>query len=266
MATTEYKTIRLENKEGGLWLLTIARPESLNALNSQVLNEMAEALRFISEMGYDHAKALIITGEGGKAFVAGADIKEISQLNTEAAETFAQRGSSVFHELELLKIPVIAAVNGFALGGGCELALAADFIYASENAKFGLPEVTLGLIPGFGGTVRLSRAVGMKKALELTMTGDMIDAQEALKLGLVNRVLPQADLIAECVKTAQKIMSRAPIAVSGAKKSIYQNWDLDVEAAQKNEAEIFARLFESHDIREGTQAFIEKRKAQFKGE
>jgi len=261
----DFKAITLESKENGLWLLKINRPESLNALNAQVLNELGVALRQIGEMDYEHAKVLVITGEGPKAFVAGADIKEIAQLSASEAEAFAHRGQSVFHELELLKIPVIAAVNGFALGGGCELALAADFIYASDNAKFGLPEVTLGLIPGFGGTVRMSRALGLKKALELTFTGDMIEAQEALQLGLVNKVVPAAELFNEVFKTAQKITMRSPLAVSGAKKAIHQNWDLSIEAAQKNEAEIFSHLFEASDVREGTTAFIEKRKAQFTG-
>lgn len=266
MASPEYKTIILEQKENGLWLLTINRPESLNALNSTVLNEMAEALRQIGELGFQDARVLVITGAGPKAFVAGADIKEISELSAEQAEAFAARGQSIFHELTLLKIPVIAAVNGFALGGGCELALGCDFIYASEDAKFGLPEVTLGLIPGFGGTVRLARAIGQRRARELTYTGNLISAKEAQTLGLVNQVFPAGELMNGLMKTVQTILARAPIAVGSAKASINQGWDMDIDQAQANEARFFGELFTSEDVREGTKAFIEKRKAAFKGQ
>lgn len=261
-----YQTLLLEQKNHGIWVLTINRPDALNALNSTVLNEMAEVLRQIGEMSYSDARALIITGSGEKAFVAGADIKEIHELNEEKAHAFAQRGQSIFHELTLLKIPVIAAVNGFALGGGCELALGCDFIYAAENAKFGLPEVSLGLIPGFGGTVRMARAVGQRRARELTYTGGMISAAEAFAMGLVNKVVPQAELMATVMKTVESILSKAPMAVGAAKVSINQAWDMDVEQAQKNEAKIFAELFSTEDVKEGTRAFIEKRKANFKGQ
>lgn len=266
MGDFSYKTIVLEQQANGVWVLKINRPEALNALNSTVLNEMGEALRQIGEMPYEDARALIITGAGEKAFVAGADIKEISELDEEKAIVFAQRGQSIFHELTLLKIPVIAAVNGFALGGGCELALGCDFIYAAENAKFGLPEVSLGLIPGFGGTVRMARAVGQRKARELTYTGGMISAQEALSYGLVNKVVPAAELMPAVLKTVEAILTKAPIAVGYAKTSINQAWDMDVEEAQRNEANIFGELFSTEDVREGTAAFIEKRKAVFKGQ
>ncbi|WII70916.1 enoyl-CoA hydratase-related protein [Bdellovibrio sp. 22V] len=262
---SNYKTILLEQKTNGVWVLTINRPESLNALNSTVLNEMGEALRQIGEMSYEDARALIVTGAGEKAFVAGADIKEIHELDEEKALSFAKRGQSIFHEFTLLKIPVIAAVNGFALGGGCELALGCDFIYASENAKFGLPEVSLGLIPGFGGTVRMARAIGQRRARELTYTGAMITAQEAQSMGLVNKVFPAAELMNNVMKTVEMILAKAPIAVGSAKISINQAWDMDVEEAQKNEAKIFAELFTSEDVKEGTGAFIEKRKPNFKG-
>ena len=261
-----YKTLMLEQKANGVWILTVNRPEALNALNSTVLNEMGEALRQIGEMNYDDARALIITGAGEKAFVAGADIKEISELDEDKAVAFAQRGQSIFHELTLLKIPVIAAVNGFALGGGCELALGCDFIYAAETAKFGLPEVSLGLIPGFGGTVRMARAVGQRRARELTYTGGMISADEAFRMGLVNKVVPAAELMTAVMKTVDSILSKAPIAVGVAKKSINQGWDMDIDSDKTNEAKIFAELFSSEDVREGTKAFIEKRKAQFKGQ
>lgn len=261
-----YKTLMLEQKANGVWILTINRPEALNALNSMVLNEMGEALRQIGEMDYEDARALIVTGAGEKAFVAGADIKEISELDEDKAVAFAQRGQSIFHELTLLKIPVIAAVNGFALGGGCELALGCDFIYAADNAKFGLPEVSLGLIPGFGGTVRMARAIGQRRARELTYTGGMISADEAFRMGLVNKVVPGAELMPSVMKTVDAILAKAPIAIGVAKKSINQGWDMDIDSAQTNEANIFAELFSTEDVREGTKAFIEKRKAQFKGQ
>jgi enoyl-CoA hydratase len=260
-----YKTLLLEQKPFGVWLMTINRPDALNALSSTVLNEMGEALRQIGEMHYQDARALIITGAGEKSFVAGADIKEIHELDEEKSLAFAQRGQSIFHELTLLKIPVIAAVNGFALGGGCELALGCDFIYASENAKFGLPEVSLGLIPGFGGTVRMARAIGQRRARELTYTGGMITATEAQAIGLVNKIFPQAELMDGVMKTLEIILNKAPIAVGLAKRSINQGWDMDVEEAQRNEAQIFAELFSTEDVKEGTVAFIEKRKPQFKG-
>lgn len=266
----EFQGLRLVN-EGPVWTLTVHRPDALNALNSVVLNEMAEALRLISELPFDSARVLVITGAGEKAFVAGADIKEIADLALdpaaaeEQARAFAQKGQSIFHELNLLKIPVIARVNGFALGGGCELALACDFIVASENAKFGLPEVSLGLIPGFGGTVRLARAVGQRRARELTYTGGMISAVEAERMGLVNKVVPAAELDKTVQGVVAQILSRAPVAVAQAKRSINRAWDLEIEEAQRFEAECFSELFTTSDVREGTRAFIEKRKPDFKG-
>lgn len=260
-----YQTIKLESADNGVWTLTINRPESLNALNLQVLNDMGEALRQISEMDFEHVKALIITGAGEKAFVAGADIKEMKDMNEDQAMQFAKRGQSIFHELSLLKVPVIAAVNGFALGGGCELALGCDFIIASENAKFGLPEVSLGLIPGFGGTVKLTRAVGIRRARELTMTAEIITADLAMKYGLVNDVVPLAELIPAAMRKINLMLTRSPLAISQAKKSINEAYDLETEKALANEADIFAQLFNSEDTREGTTAFIEKRKPNFQG-
>lgn len=261
---SDYKTILLES-ENSIWKLTINRPESLNALNSQVLTEMGEALRLISEMSFEDAKALIITGSGAKAFVAGADIKEMSVLNPDEAVQFARKGQSVFHELNLLQIPVIAAVNGFALGGGLELALACDFIYAADNAKMGLPEVSLGLIPGYGGTVRLSRAVGMRRARELVFSGDMLTASEAFQYGLVNKVVPQAELIPAVMKRLEGILSKSPTAVGIAKKSLNAAWDLQIDEALQMEAEQFSEAFQTEDRQEGVKAFMEKRKAEFKG-
>lgn len=261
----EYQTLKLENKENGIWIMTLNRPQALNALNVMMLNEMADAIRQLSEIDFDHAKALIITGAGEKSFVAGADIKEMTGMNVQQAKSFAEKGQSVFHELNLLKIPVIAAVNGFALGGGCELALGCDFIYASDKAKFGLPEVSLGLIPGFGGTVRLLQAVGLRKAKELIFSGEMIDAAEALNLGLVTAVVPAEELMTFTFKKIESILNKSPLAVAAAKKSIIEAFDLSIEKALQNEADVFSHLFESQDTLEGTTAFIEKRKPKFVG-
>ena len=261
----EYQNIKLETNENGIWQMTLYRPDALNALNSALLNEMGDAFRQISEMRFEDLKALIITGAGEKAFVAGADIKEMTGLNEDQAVQFAKKGQSIFHEINLLKIPVVAAVNGFALGGGLELALACDFIVASENARFGLPEVSLGLIPGFGGTVRLTRAVGIRRARELIFTGEMLNASQALQMGLVNQVVPAAELLPTVRKKIEIILSRSPLAVAEAKKSINQAFDLETEPALDNEARLFAGLFSSEDTKEGMAAFIEKRKPAFKG-
>lgn len=248
-----------------MWTLTLQRPQALNALNSELLGELAEAFRQLSEMSFEHARVLILTGAGDKAFVAGADIKELADLTEAQALQFSQKGQSIFHELNLLQIPVIAAVNGFALGGGCELALACDFIYASDKAQFGLPEVSLGLIPGFGGTVRLSRAVGLRRARELTYSGEIISAEEAYRIGLVNKITTADLLMPEVLKKVETILKKAPVAIAHAKKSINLAWDMEVELAQKMEAESFSELYHTEDVREGTKAFLEKRKAQFKG-
>lgn len=261
----DYQNIKLEAKDNGVWTLTLNRPEALNALSMPLLNEMGDALRQLSEMDFDHAKALVITGSGAKSFVAGADIKEMIDMNSDQAHAFAEKGQSIFQELNLLKIPVIAAVNGFALGGGCELALGCDFIIASDNAKFGLPEVSLGLIPGFGGTVRLLQAVGMRKAKELTFTGEMISADEAKRLGLVSEVVPQAELMATVDKKIAMMLTKSPLAIASSKKSILEAHSLTIDDGLKNEADIFSVLFESEDTKEGTKAFLEKRKPQFKG-
>lgn len=262
--TKNYQTIALTN-EGTIWRLTIQRPEVLNALSALVLSEISDAIRTVGDMSFDQARALIVTGAGEKAFVAGADIKEISELAPGEAEHFAKRGQDVFYQISTLKIPVIAAVNGFALGGGCELALACDFIIAAEGARFGLPEVTLGLLPGFGGTVRMPRAVGLRRAREIVFTGDMITAAEALEFGLVNHVVPVSQLLPKARAIADKISQRAPLAVANAKRSIAQTWDLEMEAALGLEARCFSDLFLSADVAEGTKAFLAKRKPQFTG-
>lgn len=254
------------NQDGLVWTLTLQRPEALNALNQEVLTELSQALEKVQSAFPKNCRGLIVTGQGEKAFVAGADIKEMKDLTPTQAESFARIGQKVFRQIELLPIPVIAAVNGFALGGGLELAMACDFIYASENARMGLPEVSLGLIPGFGGTHRLARLVGLGRAREMTYSGQMIKADLALSWGLVNRVLPLAELLAESQKTLQMIASQGPLAVEAAKRTILKSREQDVDSAMTTEALNFSTLFSTQDTREGTSAFVEKRKAQFQGQ
>lgn len=261
----EYSTLKIDHKDKGVWVLTINRPESLNALNSQVLAEIGDFVRQLGEMDFESVRCLIITGAGEKAFVAGADIKEMSDMSPAQSLVFAERGQSVFQELNLLKIPVVAAVNGFALGGGFELALACDFIVCSENAKFGLPEVSLGLIPGFGGTQRLASAVGLRKARELIYSGDVVAAQEAKALGIVSEVAPAAELMNVVMKKVNMILTRAPIAIFESKRAINSGYDQPIDQGLKTEAEHFSQLFNSEDTREGLTAFLQKRKPLFKG-
>ncbi len=261
----EFKNIQLKQEEQGIWVLTMNRPQALNALNQETILELEKAVLHLFEKSPMEARALIVTGSGEKAFVAGADIKEMVSLDSDKAKLFAEKGQKVFRQLEMLRMPVIAAVNGFALGGGLELALSCDFIYAAENAKFGLPEVSLGLMPGFGGCVRLSRVVGLNKARELAMTGDMMTAQEAHHVGLVQKVLPASELMAQAMKTAQTIISRGPRAVASVKRVVLDGYDIDADGALALEANTFGKLFQLQDSREGMNAFIEKRKAQFQG-
>lgn len=259
-----YETLKLENHDK-VWVLTIHRPEALNALNAKVIEEMTAVVKMLSKKSFSEVAALVVTGSGEKSFVAGGDIREMSSLNSAQALKFAEEGHALLRGFENLNIPVIAAVNGFALGGGCELALGCDFIYASENAKFALPEVTLGLMPGFGGTVRLSRVVGQNKAKELTYTGEMITAAEAHRIGLVNKVFPLAELLPAAIKAAQTISLRAPVAIAHAKKTILKAFDSEMDSAVALEAKEFSKLFDTKDMREGTTAFLEKRKPQFTG-
>lgn len=259
-----YKNLQLEI-HNTIGKITLSRPEALNALNSDLMTELNKVLHELHDKPFSELKVLILTGNGPKAFVAGADIKEINSLTPEAARAFAQNGQKIFRQIERLKIPVIAAVNGFALGGGLELALACDFIYCSDNAKFALPEVTLGLIPGFGGTVRLSRAVGPALAKELIYSGNMISSQEAFNIGLVNKVVLPEELIPVVTKLAETIALRGPMAVAEAKQSVNLAFDQDVDEAMATEAHHFAKLFSGPDVKEGTSAFIEKRKPVFQG-
>lgn len=256
------ETLRLE-EQGGIATLTLDRPKALNALNGQALRELLETLRGLASR--TDVRALIVTGAGEKAFVAGADISELAQLDAQGASAFAELGHAVMAQLEALPFPAIAAVNGFALGGGCELALACDFIYASEKAKFGLPEVTLGLIPGFGGTQRLTRLLGRARAKEIVFTGEMVDAAKAKEIGLALEVVAPGELLPHCQKVAQKIATRGPIAVRQAKRAIELGADADLRTGNELERQAFAALFGSADQREGTKAFLEKRAPAFTG-
>lgn len=249
--------------EAGLATITFNRPKALNALNGALLNELSLALDAVS--ADENIRVLILTGSGEKAFVAGADINELAQCNSLQGKWFATKGQNAIHKLQFLDIPVIAAVNGYALGGGSEIALACDFIYASENAMFGLPEITLGLIPGFGGTQRLSRLVGINVAKEMIFTGKMISAQEAREIGMVNRVIPAADLMADVKKTAGAIAAKGKVALRAAKQVINAGVQVDLAIGCKMEVDAFALCMASEDAREGTTAFLEKRKAVFKG-
>ena len=249
--------------EGPIGVLSVKRPEALNALNKQVLADLDSALTKLEAT--TDIRALIITGSGEKAFVAGADIKEMEDINPSQSTEFARRGQSVFSRLENLKIPSIAAVNGFALGGGLELALACDFILASNKAKLGLPEVSLGLIPGYGGTQRLARHCGQQVAKLFVLTGDMFSAEQCLSFGLVTQVVEPQDLMAEAMKRAQSIAKRSPVAVRLAKEAISKGFDLSLKEGLALEAELFQKTFSSNDKTEGVKAFIEKRAPQFKG-
>lgn len=243
-------------------VLTIHRPESLNALNRGVLEELDS---FLTELEQSRTvRVLIVTGSGEKAFVAGADIKEIDTLTKATANDFAGFGQNVFLKLEKLYCPVIAAINGFTLGGGLELALACDFMIASEKSKFGLPECTLGLIPGFGGTVRLARKVSVAMAKQWTMTGEMISAATALQYGLVNKVVAPEDVMKEAQALAATMAQRSAQALRLIKESINKSYGLESRSAMTIEKELFASVFGTNDQKEGTKAFIEKRKPVFK--
>jgi enoyl-CoA hydratase len=243
--------------------VTINRPKVLNALNPVTLRELDQAIGEIRNN--EEARVMVITGAGDKAFVAGADISEFPKMNPLQAKLFSEEGQKVFFGLEDLPIPVIACVNGFALGGGCEMAMSCDFIYASDKAKFGQPEINLGVIPGFGGTQRLSRLVGRAKAKELCMTGDQISAQEAKDLGLVTQVFPHDELKDTVMKAAKKMAAKGRIALREIKLVIDRGIEADLKTGCAFEAEAFATSFSSQDAKEGATAFLEKRKPEFKG-
>jgi enoyl-CoA hydratase len=258
-----YENVKLE-VDGPIALITIDRPKALNALNTRTLTELEQVLEVVSlDRGI---RALIVTGSGDRAFVAGADISEMATLQPESARKFAALGHRVLQAIEALPVPAIAAVNGFALGGGCELALACDLIYASEKAKLGQPEVNLGVIPGFGGTQRLTRLLGKTRAKELIFTGEMIDAAKAKEIGLVLEVLPPDRLLPHCREVAQRIAAKAPLAVAQAKRAIEYGADADLHSANELERQAFGLLFGTADQKEGMRAFMEKRSPTFTAE
>ncbi len=257
----EYQYLKIENSES-VCTLTISAPKSLNALNSNLLKEMDD---FLSNLD-SHIRVLIITGDGEKSFVAGADISEMQSLNAEEGERFGACGAKVFRKIETLPIPVIAAVNGFALGGGCELALACDIRLAANTAKFGQPEVGLGIIPGFSGTYRLTKIVGMGMAKELIFSARAIKADEALRIGLVNAVYEPQDLMKEAMRLAHRIVKNAPIAVRYAKECINEEYDLPADEAIAFESRMFGKCFATKDQKEGMTAFLTKQDAHFTNE
>lgn len=253
--------VLLEIIEPAIYRLTLNRPKALNALNQATIAELGAALERVA--ADRDARVLLVTGAGDKAFVAGADIRAMQEMSPIDGQRFARDTMAVFRQLETLAIPAIAVVNGYALGGGCELAMSCDWIVAGENAVFGQPEVNLGLTPGFGGTQRLSRLVGRARALELITTGRQIKAEEALRWGLVNHVFPVEQLMDEALTMARQIASKAPIAVRLSKEAVQRGQDLDLDNACQFEAQVFGLAFSTDDKREGVAAFLEKRAPTF---
>jgi enoyl-CoA hydratase len=258
-----YTNLTLATPEPGIYLLTINRPKSLNALNADTLDEIAAA---VAEVGGDSgARALLVTGAGEKAFVAGADISQMQNFDSAQAQAFSERGNRTFRALEMLPVPVVALVNGSALGGGCELAMACDWIVASERAMFGQPEVNLGVVAGFGGTQRLTRLVGRAMAMDLLVTGRMVKADEALRIGLVNQVVAPEQILEKGLEIARSIASKGPVAVRLTKQIVQRGQDLDLANACQQEAYAFGLCCATEDQKEGMKAFLEKRPAKFVG-
>lgn len=256
----DYNFLKIENR-GAITILKISAPKSLNALNSKLLKELGH---FVDNIGPE-VRVLIITGDGDRSFVAGADISEMAHLDEPQGYEFGRLGAQVFRRLELLPIPVIAAINGFALGGGCELAMACDIRIASSKAKFGQPEVGLGIIPGFSGTYRLPKLIGQGYAKEMIYTGKVIRAAEALRIGLVNAVYEPEELMDNALAMAEKMLANAPVAIALSKQSINENYDLDADAGIDLENRLFGKCFATADQKEGMGAFLEKRDANFTG-
>jgi enoyl-CoA hydratase len=258
-----YVNILLEQPEPSVYLLTVNRPKSLNALNADTLDEIAAA---VAEVGKDSgARALLVTGAGEKAFVAGADIAQMQDFDSAQAQAFSERGNRTFRAFELLPVPAVALVNGYALGGGCELAMACDWIVASERAQFGQPEVNLGVVAGFGGTQRLTRLVGRAMAMDLLVTGRLIKADEALRIGLVNQVVAPEQLRDKGLEIARSIAAKGPVAVRLTKQIVQRGQDLDLANACQQEAYAFGLTCATADQKEGMKAFLEKRPARFTG-
>lgn len=258
-----YQNILLDQPEPGIYLLTVNRPKALNALNAATIVELAQAIAHVA--ADESARAVLVTGAGDRAFVAGADIAEMQAISVEQARAFSEQGMRVMHALEALPVPVIALVSGFCLGGGCELALACDWILASDTAVFGQPEVSLGIPPGFGGTQRLPRRIGPARALELLTTARQVKAPEALAMGLVNHVFPVAELRDRAMDFARTLAAKGPAAVRLVKQAVQRGRDLDIHAACALESDLFAQAFGTEDRREGMRAFLEKRPAKFTG-
>ncbi len=249
--------------DGGICTITINRPEKLNALNRQVIDELHDAFAQLAED--QNTRVVILTGSGDKAFVAGADISEINTLSPMLARDFARHGQALMSRIENLGKPVIAAINGYALGGGCELAMACTLRIGSDTARLGLPEISLGIMPGFGGTQRLSRLVGRSAALELTLTGRQLDATEACRLGLLSRTVPQDELTDDVAQLASRLARSAPLAMRNIIQAINLGADTSLESGLDYEAQLFGLCCATEDMKEGTQAFLEKRKASFSG-
>jgi enoyl-CoA hydratase/carnithine racemase len=253
----------LIERDGAVAIVTVNRPKVLNALNTQTLDELRRA---ILELTHDEAiRAVILTGSGEKSFIAGADINELAVQSPTGGREHAITGQHVLDLIEQMGKPVIAAINGYALGGGCELAMACTIRIAADTAKLGQPEINLGLIPGYAGTQRLARIVGKGRALELLLSGDQVTAQEAHRLGLVNRVVPAADLMAEAKKLAVSLASKAPVAVRYILEAVHKGLEMPFAQAQIFDATLFGLVASTDDMREGTAAFLEKRKPAFKG-
>lgn len=257
----EFKNVLIK-EEDKIAIVTINRESKLNALNTETILELTCLFEGLYSKDI---RCAILTGAGNKAFVAGADISEMANMDVLSAKEFANRGHKLMNTIENAPFAVIAAVNGYALGGGSEIALACDFIYASNNAKFGLPEVGLGVFPGFGGTQRLTKRIGPAKAKELILSGEMIDACTALDLGIVNKVVEPEKLMEETLNIAKKIASKAPYAVKLAKELIELATNVDLKRGLKVEADYFSLCFATEDQKEGMKAFLEKRKVEFKG-
>ncbi|MBR1785448.1 MAG: enoyl-CoA hydratase/isomerase family protein [Bacteroidales bacterium] len=256
-----YEHLKTELR-GAVAVMTVSVPKSLNALSGAVLRDMEH---YLQSLDCHSVRCLVITGDGDKSFVAGADIGEMAPLDAAGGTAWGAGGARVFRMIETLPIPVIAAVNGYALGGGCELAMACDIRICSDNARFGQPEVGLGIIPGFSGTVRLSRLVGMGMAKQLIYTGSHIKADEALRIGLVNAVVPQAELMDKAMELAARIAANAPLAVQAAKRCINAEYDMPADEAIAFEAEAFGQCFATQDQKEGMKAFLTKGKYEFQG-
>jgi enoyl-CoA hydratase len=249
--------------EGDLAIVAVDRQEKLNALNAEVFDELDQA--FANLRDDDEVRGVIVTGAGEKAFVAGADIGELAKMNAMEGVGVSRKGQAVFQAIERFPKPVVAAVGGYALGGGCELALACHIRVASDTARFGIPEVGLGIIPGYGGTVRLARLIGLGRAVEMALTGDMVDAQEALEMGLVTHVVPRDELMGRAREVLKKVTKNGPLAIRFVLESIYRGLDATLQEATDVEASLFGLLASTEDVKEGMTAFLEKRKPQFRG-